>query len=133
MMEVDSTCANCKWYFCRNDADDVGECRRYPPQVVGVELWCDGNLQKPLEDQLLLRVAAQTNWPSVDDNESCGEFARKANHPETPESRKVRRDLLIERKEFVSRLIAIEAEFSHIPQPVLLDWLQDFVDQRWNP
>jgi hypothetical protein len=37
------------------------------------------------------------------------------------------------RKEFVSRLIAIEAEFSHIPQPVLLDWLQDFVDQRRNP
>lgn len=74
-------CSDCKFY--RSIGDDVGECRRYPPVILGEFLRIDGRrgAERGEDQDVAMWESANDptswSWPVTFGSEWCGEFKPK--------------------------------------------------------
>lgn len=77
MQVYDKLCGECRHWLA--DHSGLGECHRYPPQMVPVRtvVGSAGRFEDPVHDLVPL-----AHWPQVTHEDWCGEFAAAEHVPE---------------------------------------------------
>ena len=73
-MPLQNNCLNCKFFEQYKEFKEHGKCRRFPPSFI-----VDGIVDSEYTGKEILSHSA---FPSVSDNDWCGEFALKTKQPE---------------------------------------------------